>query len=145
MQANYARLCAPYVAACSLRRDGVRLEDFTPAAYGDGPTQDLARRVSLEVQDAGNPNALTPVEVEIVLRDGTRHAARIETVYGNPKKPLSRADHLAKFTANCAAAASALPSESVERLIARVDRLEDVADLTELVDLLTLGTLDAGG
>jgi aconitate decarboxylase len=145
MQANYARLCAPYVAACALRRDGVRLEDFTPAAYGDGPTQDLARRVSLEVQDAGNPNALTPVEVEIVLRDGTRHAARIETVYGNPKKPLSRADHLAKFTANCAAAASALPSESVERLIARVDRLEDVADLTELVDLLTLGTLDAGG
>ena len=143
MQANYARLCAPYVAACALRRDGVRLEDFAPAAYRDGPTQDLAHRVSLEVRDAGNPNALSPVEVEIVLRDASRHATRIETVYGNPKKPLSRADHLAKFTSNCAAAAHPLPPENAERLIARIDRLEEVADVTELVDLLTAATPSA--
>ena len=143
MQANYARLCAPYVAACALRRDGVRLEDFTPAAYRDGPTQDLARRVSLEVRDAGNPNALSPVEVEIALRDGTRHATRIETVYGNPKKPLSRADHLAKFTSNCAVAAHPLPPANVERLIERIDRLEEVTDVTELVDLLTAATPSA--
>jgi aconitate decarboxylase len=140
MQANYARLCAAYVAACALRRDGVALEDFTPAAYRDGPTQDLARRVSIEVRDAGNPNALTPVEVEIALRDGTRHAVRIETVYGHPKKPLSRTDHLAKFTSNCAAAARPLPVQNVERLIDRVDALEAVTDVTKLVDLLTPAT-----
>jgi aconitate decarboxylase len=140
MQTNYARLCAPYVAACALRRDGVRLADFTPAAYRDGATQALARRVSLEVRDAGNPNALSPVEVEIVLRDGSRHTARIETVYGNPKKPLSRADHLAKFRSNCAAAAHPLPPGNVERLIERVDRLEEVADVIELMDLLAPAT-----
>jgi aconitate decarboxylase len=137
MHANYARLCAPYVAACALRKDGVRLEDFAPEAYRDGPTQDVARRVSIEVQDAGNPNALTPVEVEIALRDGSRHATRVETVYGNPNKPLSRADHLAKFRSNCAAAAQPLLPASAERLIERIDRLEEVADVTELVDLLT--------
>jgi aconitate decarboxylase len=137
MQANYARLCAPYVAACALRSGAVGLDDFTPEAYRDAPTQDLARRVSIDARDAGNPNALSPVEVEIALRDGTRHAARIETVYGNPKKPLGRADHLAKFTSNCAAAAYPLPPENVERLIERVDLLEEVADVTELVDLLT--------
>ena len=136
MQANYARLCAAYVAACVLLRDGVGLEDFTPAAYRDGPTQDLARRVSIEVRDAGNPNALTPVEVEIALRDGSRHATRIETVYGNPKKPLSRADHLAKFRKNCAAAARPVPSNNVERLIERIDRLKEVANVAELVELL---------
>jgi 2-methylcitrate dehydratase PrpD len=143
MQANYARLCAAYVAACVLRRDGVALEDFTPAAYRDGPTQDLARRVSIDVRDAGNPNALTPVEVEIALRDGSRHATRIETVYGNPAKPLSRADHLAKFRSNCAAAARPVPSNNVERLIERIDRLEEVAEVTELVDLLTPTTSSA--
>jgi aconitate decarboxylase len=137
MKANYARLCAAYVAACALRRDGVRLDDFTPAAYRDPATQALARRVSIKVRDAGNPNALTPVEVEIALRDGTRQATRIETVYGNPAKPLSRADHLAKFTSNCAAAAQPLPVQNVERLIARVDALEEVTDVTELVELLT--------
>ena len=95
------------------------------------------------MRDAGNPNALSPVEVEIVLRDASRHATRIETVYGNPKKPLSRADHLAKFTSNCAAAAHPLPPENAERLIARIDRLEEVADVTELVDLLTAATPSA--
>jgi len=136
MQPNYARLCASYVAACALRRGEVRLDDFTPEAYRDAQTQDLARRIAIEVRDAGNPNAMTPVEVEILLRDGSRHAARLETVYGNPAKPLSRPDQLAKFRSNCAAAARALPTNNVEQLIARVDRLEEVGDVTELVDLL---------
>src|SRR5262249_26302473 len=103
MEPNYARLCAPYVAACALRRGEVRLAAFTAAAYRDAQTQELARRIAIEVRDAGNPNALTPVEVEIFLRDGSRHAARLETVYGNPAKPLTRSDQLAKFTSNCAA------------------------------------------
>ena len=143
MKTNYARLCAPYVAACALRSGAVGLADFTPEAYRDGPTQALARRVSLEVRDAGNPNALAPVEVEIALRDGTRHSTRIEAVYGNPKKPLSRADHLAKFRNNCAAAAYPVPPEYMERLIERIDRLEEVADVTELVDLLAPATSSA--
>jgi aconitate decarboxylase len=139
MQPNYARLCASYVAACALRRGEVRLDDFTPEAYRDAQTQDLARRIAIEVRDAGNPNAMTPVEVEILLRDGSRHAAGLETVYGNPAKPLSRPDQLAKFRNNCAAAARALPTNNVEQLIARVDRLEEISDVTELVDLLTAG------
>jgi len=136
MQPNYARLCAPYVAACVLRSGGLGLADFTTDAYRDAPIQDLARRITLAVRDTGDPNALTPVEVEIHLRDGTRHAMSIETVYGNPAKPLSRADHLAKFRSNCVAAARPLPSANVERLIEQIDRLEDVADVTEIVDLL---------
>jgi 2-methylcitrate dehydratase PrpD len=136
MQPNYARLCAPYVAACVLRRGGLGLDDFTAEAYHEPPTQGLARRIAIEVRDAGDPNALTPVEVEIHLRDGTRHAALIEAVYGNPSKPLSRADHLAKFRSNCAAAVHPLRPDNVEGLITRIDRLEEITDVTELVDLL---------
>jgi aconitate decarboxylase len=137
MAPNYARLCAPYVAACALRKGAVGLDDFTAQAYRHPPTQDLARRVAIEVRDRGNPNALTPVEVEIHLRDGARHATLIETVYGNPSKPLSRDDQLAKFRSNCAAAARPLPADNVEKLIERIDRLEQIADVGELVDLLT--------
>lgn len=136
MQPNYARLCASYVAACALRRGAVGLGDFTAQAYRDPATQDLARRIAIEVRDGGNPNALTPVEIEIHLRDGTRHATLIETVYGNPAKPLSRDDQLAKFRSNCAVAARPLPPDNVERLIARIERLEEVTDMTEIVDLL---------
>lgn len=134
MSINYARLCAPYLAARALLRGSIGFEDFTSQAYLDAQTQALAQRIAIEVQDAGNPNALTPIEVEIGLLDGTRHAVRLDVVLGNPAKPLSRDDHLDKFRRNCQTAARPLRHETVERLIERIDRLEDVADVAELAD-----------
>ena len=136
MSANYARLCASYAAACALLKGSVGFEDFTSRAYRDAQTQGLARRIAIEVCDAGDPNALTPIEVDIGLRDGTRHTSRLDVVYGNPAKPLSRDDHLGKFRGNCAAAARPVPRNIADRLIERIDRLEEVADVIELVDLV---------
>ncbi len=136
MAINYARLCAPYLAARALLRGTVDLDDFTDDAYGDAASQDLARRVTVTVRDAGDPNALTPVEVEITLQDGSRHALRIDAVYGNPAKPMTREAHLAKFRRNAELGRRPLPAAQVERLIALGDDLERVADVTELVDQL---------
>ena len=136
MSDNYARLCASYVAACALLKGSVGFEDFTSRAYRHAQTQGLAWRIAIEVCDAGNPNALTPIEVDIGLRDGTHHTSRLDVVYGNPAKPLSRDDHLGKFRGNCAAAARPVPRNIADRLIERIDRLEEVADVIELVDLV---------
>jgi 2-methylcitrate dehydratase PrpD len=136
MPINYARLCAPYVAACVLLRGTVELKDFTDAAYADAETQDLASRVVIEVRDRGDPNALTPVELEITLGDGARLATRIEVVYGNPAKPMTRDAHIAKFVANAAAAARPISTEQAQTLVALVDRLEDINDATHIVDTL---------
>ncbi len=135
MTTNYARLCASYLAARGLLNGSVGLEDFRPDAYLDPETQALARRIAIEPRDVGNPNALTPLEVEIVLRDGSRHVSRLDVVYGSPAKPLSRGDHLAKFRRNCATAVHPLAPDKAERMIERVDRLEEIADVAELVDL----------
>lgn len=132
--ANYARLCASYVAARALLNGCVGFEDFRDEAYRDARTVALTQRISIESWDVGNANALTPVEVAIELRDGARHAIRLDVVYGNPAKPLSRDDHLAKFRRNCEAAACPLQPDKTERLIERFDRLEDVTDVVELVD-----------
>ena len=137
MSDSYARLCASYVAAYALLEGRITAQDFTRQAYQNAQTQQLAQRIVIEAQDAGDPNALTPVEVEIALRDGSQHTRRIETVYGNPAKPLSREDHLRKFRLNCEVAARPLPSHEVDRLIERIDRLEEVSDVGELVDLVT--------
>lgn len=136
MTANYARLCARYVAAHALLKGSVRVEDFAADAFGDRQTQDLANRIAIEVCETGDPNDLTPIEVEIWLRDGVRHTSRLGVVYGNPAKPLSRLDHLEKFYRNCAAAARPIPRDRAEQLAACVARLEEVADIAELVDLL---------
>jgi 2-methylcitrate dehydratase PrpD len=89
-----------------------------------------------EVRDAGDPNALTPVEVEIVLHDDTRHTIRLDVILGNPAKPLSEDARLEKFRRNCEAAARPTQHHTVERLIERIDVLEEVADVAELADLI---------
>jgi len=137
MPTNYARLCAAYVAACALRSGNVGVEDFCPHAYRDALTQELAQRIVIEAVDAGDANALTPIEVTIDLRDGSRHTSKIDIVYGNPAKPLSRADHLAKFYNNCSAAIRPLPRERADRLVACIDRLEHMSDIAELAQLLS--------
>ena len=133
MSINYARLCAPYLAARALLNDRVGFEDFTPQARRDAQTQDLARRVAIEVRDAGDPNALIPVEVEIALHDGTCHTIRLDVILGNPAKPLSADEHLEKFRRNCDAAALPLQHGVVERLIERINGLEEVGDVSDLL------------
>jgi aconitate decarboxylase len=44
MSINYARLCAPYLAACVLLKGSVGSEDFAPQASGHGHRYDLRQR-----------------------------------------------------------------------------------------------------
>ena len=136
MQINYARLCAPYVAACILLRGTVGPADFNEEAYADPATQDLAGRVSILAREGGNANALTPVEVEVVLKGGARHCTRIAEVSGNPGKPMTRERQLAKLMRNATSAARPLRADQVTRLIELVDGLEHAADVRTVVDCL---------
>jgi len=133
MHPNYARLCAAFVAATALLRDFVGVEDFQPAALEDARTLALARRFDVRIDANPDPNALTPVTVEVALKDGRKHAMTLDVVYGNPAKPMSREAHQQKFRRNCAAGAA--PLKTADGLIAAVDDLEAVADVRRLVDL----------
>lgn len=137
MHPNYARLCAAFVAATALRKDFVGVEDFQPAALKDAATVALAKRFDVRIDGNPDRNALTPVTVEIALKDGRKHAITLDVVYGNPAKPMSRDAHLDKFRRNCAAAAT--PMASGEALIAMADGLEQLADARRLVDLCVAG------
>jgi 2-methylcitrate dehydratase PrpD len=136
MQLSYARLCAPYLAARALLAGNVAAEAFTPKACSDPLALGLARRILIEAKDAGDPNQLTPIEVEIRLHDGSQHVTRLEVVYGNPAKPLTRAALVEKFHTNCEAAARPLAPAKRERLIEGVEHLEDVRDVARLMQAL---------
>lgn len=135
MGLNYARLCVRFVAARCLLTGTLGFADFEPQVYREPATASLASRMGIVVRDTGDPNALTPVEVEIMTSDGQRHSASLDTVLGNPGKPLSRDAHVAKFRANALAAHHPLAPAAVERLIESVEGLEAVADVTVLADL----------
>ncbi len=137
MEPNYARLSAPYVLAAALIDGGLGIEAFRAEALADRQRLDLARRITVEIDERLAPNALTPVTVSVLLKDGALHETTFDVVYGNPKKPMTREAHLEKFRRNWSLAARALEPGSDERLIAMVDALETVTDVSALVDPMT--------
>jgi len=131
----YARLCAAYVGARALIRDAIGLEDFWPASLADVATRELARRFQMDVDGNPDPNALGPVTVIVVLRDGRHHEATIDRMYGSPENPMSRDAHLTKFRLNWVSGAQPLAEPAGEQLIRLVDELEAVSDVSEIMRL----------
>lgn len=136
MEANYARLSAPYVLASALIDGEVTIETFRPEALRAEQRLTLGRRITVEIDDNPDRNALTPVTVNVAMKNGASHDITMDVVYGNPKKPMTRGAHLEKFRRNCLIAARPLPADHAERLIELVDDLETVDDVRSLVDLM---------
>ena len=137
MEISYARLNGQYAAAIMLQKNSIDIDDFTIEAIRNKSSLDLARKISIEIDGNPDPNALSPVEVEIKMENGEKFVKRIDTVYGNPNKPLTRDAHLAKFRRNWKAAAISLSAEKSEELIDNIDCLEEVEDIRSLIDLAT--------
>jgi len=137
MEANYARLSAPFVLASAAINGKLGIEDFKPEALVDKERLGLGRRISIEVDDNPNKNALTPVTVAVVSKDVSTRKITMDVVYGNPAKPMTREAHIEKYRRNWGLAARPLDANDGEQLIASVDGLETIEDVSYLVDLMT--------
>ncbi len=137
MEVNYARLNGQYAASVMLQRGFIGIDDFTMDSIRDRTSVSLAEKVIISINDDPDPNALSPVDVVIHMKDGSLLTKRIETVYGNPKKPMTREAHLSKFRRNWAASATSLSEQDGEKMIDLTDNLEQLADIRELIDLAT--------
>jgi len=135
MAINYARLCARYAAACALIGGRITLDDFAHAACRRPTHLALAERIALDVRRDEDPNALTPIGIEIELAGGHILRHNVSDVFGTPANPMSRDAQLEKFHANVAGAATPLPPGQAGELVAAIDALPDMADVRRLVDL----------
>ena len=136
MEANYARLNGQYTSARALIDGTVGIHDFDEARRTDPAVIALARRITVEVDDNPDPNALTPIAISIDLADGRRIEGRAEVVYGNPVKPMTRDAHLDKFRRNWRYSVGGLPESGADRMIELVDDLESVDDVRALIDVM---------
>jgi aconitate decarboxylase len=136
MAANYARLCGSYVCACALLRGALGSDDFDDGARRDQERLALGRRIKVVVDGNPDPNALTPITVRVRLKDGRELWCTIDTVYGNPAKPMSREAHLAKFRRNFESALNPLPMANADRLIEMLDGIEHLQDVRHVGELL---------
>ena len=136
MTPNYARLCGAYAAARAFTHGTVEVAHFRPVALTDTTILELAERVTLIVDENPDPNVWTPITVSVTLKDEAAFSTSRDFVLGSPLNPLTRDEHLAKFSRNCASARPEIPEAQIEALIERFDKLEDEADVASLVDLM---------
>ncbi|UCE31142.1 MAG: MmgE/PrpD family protein [Burkholderiales bacterium] len=131
---NYARLCIPFVAATTLIDGTCEPDAFGAERLRDAGVHALAARVSVELDDNPDVNALWPQHFAIELADGRRWQRTIETPIGHPDNPLSRERHLAKF--RTCWQLGGMTAERGERLIEMIDGLESQPDVRALAALL---------
>jgi 2-methylcitrate dehydratase PrpD len=133
---NYARLCMAFIGAKVLQHGSIDLSRYRGAELNDPVTHDLARLFSMEIDGNPDPNALTPHDLIMRMKDGTEHRWHCAAMLASPERRLTREQHLAKFRDCCRYAADPLAPAQIERLIAMVDALDEVADMRDMAALL---------
>ncbi len=134
--AFYARLCMAFIGAKALLHGAVDIAHCRGDALSDPATHDLARRIVTELDANSDPNALAPQRVEVMLRSGETLHWTCDVMLANPARPLTREQHLRKFSRCLEFAREPLPAGTGAALIDRVDRLEQIADVRDLCALL---------
>ena len=130
--ANYARLCMPFVGAKVLLHGKIDLAHYRGTELTDRKTHDIAKRITMESDGNPDPNALVPQEIVITLKNGTVLRWRCDTMLANPARRFTREQHLTKFHRCLEFAAAPLRPNTGETLIDLVDRLDQLTDVRAL-------------
>jgi 2-methylcitrate dehydratase PrpD len=138
LEVNYARLCLAYVGAVALHTGGVTLTDFTPERLNDPAIHATAARIEVFITDAESQSAFTPQRAVATLTDGRVFETSVAHLLGASARPLSRAQHLAKFRACCSYGFGQERLGIQDALIGAIDQLETLPDVG------ILGRLAAG-
>lgn len=92
-----AQFCAPYAAALAFMNGKVVLDDFRQETIrGRSGVMELAAKLSC-VEFEKDASGLTPMAMNVALRDGRRAEIRLETPKGAPGNPLTDEEMDIKF------------------------------------------------
>ena len=128
---NYARLCMPYVLAKVMQHGELRPAHYWPAELCDARTFEIAQKVQMTIDDNPDPNAFTPVTVNVTLTNGTQHQVTLDHMLASPQRPLSAAQCQAKFKQCCAQATQ--PPKQPDHLFHQLMALASVDDVAALL------------
>jgi 2-methylcitrate dehydratase PrpD len=129
LEVNYARLCLPYAGAVALVSGGVTLRDFTHDRLNDPIIHELAAKIDVQINESTNQSAFTPQRAVATLKDGTVLETGIDALLGATTRPLTRAQHLAKFKACYEFGFGSSDILAQDDIIALVDVLETLTDV----------------
>jgi 2-methylcitrate dehydratase PrpD len=118
--------------AKALVNRAVTLADFQPEGLRQPETLQLGARMRYSI----DPQLGHAGIVEITTRSGERHACRVDKPLGDPAKPLSDTQLVAKFRDCAQHAANGLSPQTIDQVIALVEQLEHAPNVGALTALL---------
>ncbi|WP_448212056.1 MmgE/PrpD family protein [Colwellia sp. MEBiC06753] len=136
MDASYAKLCNGYIAATYLLTHNVLVEDFDESALRCPERLALASKITTELNDCQDPNALAPLTVFITLSTGQHLQQHLPAVLGHPERPMTTKQQDEKFIAACKSALRPLPEPQIQQLQRQLKSLEQLPTIAELVTLM---------
>jgi aconitate decarboxylase len=97
---GYLKLCFPYCAASLLLTGQLHVADFEDLARAEHERFALAQKITVAPDANQDPNALSPVRLEVRMHSGQCLERTCTHTLGSPQQPLSDAQHRAKFMRN---------------------------------------------
>ena len=136
MNINYARLCAQFTAAEVLIAGKLNPESFNTNKINNQETINLAKKIIIEVDGNPDPNALTPLLVEVTYNDGSSKIESICNVIGHPSNPMSRNEWINKFKHNWSLSAIKLDTNNCGKVIDSIEDLENQSSVGAIINML---------
>jgi len=133
-----ARLSLPYVVALALTRGRVGISDFSEENLDDVHVLAVASRVryAFDPNVGVPPGTGTPAKISVRTKDGREFIYVVDTLLGNPMKPMTTTQLEAKFRDCASYSASPIPRSKVADIIAMIWDLECVTDICQLTAML---------
>jgi len=133
-----AQFSIPYTVSVAIVRRDVFIDDFFEEKIKtDAQVLQLAKKVSVIVDQEPIAKGLTPCVVDIRTKDGKVYSQRVEILRGDPRKPLRMEEIGEKFRKCAAFSAKPRSQENIEQTIKVVSQLESVENINKIISLLT--------
>lgn len=125
MEPGYARLCMQYLAAVTLLRGTVTLDDFRRETLDDPAVLELASRIVVIADDNPDLAAFVPARAVAHTRSGAIITQHVTAQFGSPQWPLSEQQHLEKVRGCLAFAEIGDADEALAAAIAALPASDD--------------------
>ena len=136
-----AQLSLPYTVATAMTQGKPRIKHFVGGGFKDPEILRLSNKVVCQADSEYGQKVgrgMTRPAIEIKLTDGRMlHSDRKVFRYGHPQNPMSKEEHIEKFSDCVSYSVKPLPKDSLEELIKMLTKLEEVDDVTEIIRLVS--------
>jgi 2-methylcitrate dehydratase PrpD len=125
-----------YCVANALVRGGSTLAHFQEAAIRDPRLLEYIGRIDVIMDPGMEARGHTPVDMKVVMNDGSEFFQQLDIAPGFPGNPLSPKAHEARFRECISHAAKPIERDTVNAIMERVGQIERVDNVCTLIPLL---------